>query len=423
MQRTLSSFYPPGTAHYYGTPLSSDASFFAARPAWSLDVLVARTLVCAGPTGRVVAFPETVDPWVWRILRDELGVSLIDREQVLTLPWTVATLMSSPDADNLLKSALKALSGRQRLIMMSPWLDNDARDYYVMNPKTQLALNDKRFLSSLVPADEVPERLAEFRDGRDFADSPFSLPLPFVVKVASSVSGHGVRICRVAHDIERARRELSAVLCPILIEAYIESVRNVCVQFGVPYDAGHAAEVLGFDEQLIDPAGLFLGGIIDASPDPAGLSHMLASLEEHLLPRLRSLAFFGVGGIDVLIDAAGRHYWIDANLRMAGTLPWLLELTNGRMSRSMATLMARFRGSEADFRRRVLPHARVGDRQQLLHIIALARDEEGFRMSAAAVFNHRSERGEVAARLMSLGLDSPTLRMMAETQGRACGTA
>lgn len=130
--------------------------------------------------------------------------------------------------------------------------------------------------------------------------------MPCVVKVSSSSSGDGVRVCRMAQDISSAQAVFADLRTPILIQEYIDAVWNCGIQFGIPANPTLPIDIIGMSRQVTSPNGEFLGGIVlydDQVPD-----ELVVPLQESILPRARERGWFGIGGIDVLRNTEGRYY-------------------------------------------------------------------------------------------------------------------
>jgi hypothetical protein len=417
MQVSMSDFYPDDTHYFFSFPLGhSDRFLFGLSPD-VLDVVSARPAVCAGPKLKVVAFDSAVTPAIWRILTDELGVPLVDRDRVVALPAAVEDTPADRSRDRAVLEALRKLVPAGSLAPAQPFLDESFEDLQQMPTDAALWLNDKRNLGEFVPAGEIPVRLARHGSGRAFAESTAKLPLPCVVKVASSHAGGGVRVCRSERDLALAKKDFVFHPVPILVEEYLPATQNLCIHFGIPHDRNAASRIIGVTQQIVDPRGAFLGGKVELSCAlPARLRN---TLECAILPRLRSLGYFGVGGLDVLLAPDGRPFWIDANLRLTGTLPFLIEAMNHGFTRSMITFMATYTGSEQEFRREILSRAVFGSKDQLLNIIAMVRRGDAYKLNLGFFYDSEDEIGELARELQGKGLVSRALEKLATSHARS----
>src|SRR4051812_24185844 len=99
LDASLSYFYPNGTVYFYSYPVFSTKYFFTREPAWPLDLVAARALLCAGGDVSVVAYASTVEDSVWRIMTEELHAPLIDRSQIIVLPEAINDLLDDESRD------------------------------------------------------------------------------------------------------------------------------------------------------------------------------------------------------------------------------------------------------------------------------------------------------------------------------------
>ena len=175
-------------------------------------------------------------------------------------------------------------------------------------------------------------------------------------------------------------------------------------------------EIIGVSEQLTTPEGEFIGGIIDPLrlfPEIDGINRLLL---DRVLPTVREMGWYGIGGFDVLIDKDGKFYIEDPNFRMTGMTPYLCEARNGIIRKSMVSFIATFQGNKEEFQRNFVPLAREGDFAQMVHIIALTHHGDTFRMNAAMYFEQEEEKSvqRNAQKLVGLGLKSKALRKLSE---------
>jgi hypothetical protein len=417
---SLSRYFPEGTEYFYGYPAGEDSQFFNRVPPLSEELVTARSLICAGEHVQPIVLSAAVDPSIIDFLENAVGFSYGDRSNVIVLPPHITHDVVGGDRNALMKLALSRLTKPGSLVMAQPYLDPLIVDRYQLSPALTIWLNDKKHLPEYVPQSCLPERYAQFPHGRAFAASKDRFPLPCVVKVSSSSSGDGVRICRTAPQLERAREEYAAIGGSILVEQFVRVVRNYGIQFGIPHDREKPVEIIGVSEQLTTAEGEFVGGIIDPSrlsPEIGGINRLLV---ERILPAVREMGWYGVGGFDVLLDRSGRCYVADPNFRMTGVTSYLCEARNGRIRRCMVSFIATFAGTESDFRQSIVPLAREGDPRQLIHIIALTRHGDTFRLNAAMYFEPDEGESIVqsAQRLIGLGMKSKALKRLGESGRR-----
>lgn len=408
----LSRYFPAATAYFYGYPAGQDSQFFNLVPPASEELVAARSLVCAGPSVAPIVFPAAVEPHVLSILRDDLGVSLVEGDRVLRLPEAIGPEIVGEPRNALVKQALRSLVPDGALVMAQPYDDLGLQDRFQLPAELTIWLNDKMHLRSVVPAEYLPERYAVFGSGSSFADYAGGVPLPCVVKVSSSSSGDGVRICRTRRQLLNAQREYADIRSSVLVQEYIDVACNFGIQFGIPSDRGVPVEIIGVSEQLTTPEGEFIGGIVDPHrlmPTIDGVNDLLLQV---VLPAVRELGWYGVGGFDVLIDRRGRYFITDPNFRMTGMTPYLCEARNGRIRKRMVSFSGMFRGDAEAFRRAILPLAVEGHPEQMLHLIALTRHGDTYRMGGAVLFDDDAEVTPSAQRLLRKGFASKALEKL-----------
>lgn len=415
---SLSRYFPRGTNYFYGYPSGEDSHFFNGVPPASEELVAARTLVCAGEHVRPVVFSPAIEPRITRILKDSLGVACAERDNVITLPAHITHGIVGKERNTMIKQALRDLSGHGDLVMAQPFLDPQLLDRFQIHPELTIFLNDKKNLPAYVPQAYLPERYGDYVSGSAFAASSNQIPVPCVVKVSSSSSGDGVRICRTADQLEKAKNEYASVSGTIIVEQFIQVAQNFGIQFGIPSDNKKKVEIIGVSEQLTTPEGEFIGGIIDPLrlfPEIDGINRLLLNF---VLPAVREMGWYGVGGFDVLIDKDGKFFMEDPNFRMTGMTPYICEARNGIIRKSMVSFIATFQGTEEEFQRTFVPLAREGGQAQMVHVIALTQHEGTFRMNAAMYFDQEDEQSvqRNTQRLIGLGLESKALRKLSENR-------
>ncbi|HEY9665381.1 MAG TPA: ATP-grasp domain-containing protein [Coleofasciculaceae cyanobacterium] len=149
---------------------------------------------------------------------------------------------------------------------------------------------------------------------------------PYLIKTSHGLSGEGTYIIRSASDLNYCLEELRKYLNIKLLDTIIVSefvknaVQNYCVQFYV----NKAGEItlIGTTTQLVTSEGNYLGGLIHyRETDMNKFSEMIAALGQYA----HQQGYFGFIGFDVLEDADGQLYAIDANFRVNGSTPLCLQ--------------------------------------------------------------------------------------------------
>ncbi len=412
----LSRYFPAGTQYFYGYPAGEDSHFFNNVPPASEECVAARALACAGDHVKSIVFGATLEESAVHLLQKELGVFYVNQKKLLSLPGHITPDITGKERNSLIKSALEDITESGRLVMAQPFQGPLIQKQFQFAPDQTIWLNDKMNLPLYVPQEYLPERYAEYENGQDFAETRKELPVPCVVKVSSSSSGDGVRICLTAAQLEKAKREYAARGGSIIIEQFVEYTQNFGIQFGISHDKNIPIDLIGVSEQLTTPEGEFVGGIVDPAelfPKIDGVNHLLL---EKILPAVREMGWYGIGGFDVLIDRDGRPYMEDPNFRMTGMTAYLCEARNGVIQKPMVSFNATFKGTERDFIQNIVPFAREGDPRQMIHIIALTHHDDIFRMSAAMYFDpqRHDSISQNAAKFIELGLESKAFKKLKE---------
>lgn len=417
---SLSRFFPAGTAYFYGYPAGDDSQFYNTDPPFVDELVAARALTCAGPSVTPIVFSVSKNSATENILRNELGWMRSSLDHI-ALPHAINHRITGNERNRLIKAALTNRITSGRLIMAQPYLDEGIRSLFSLPPTLSIWLNDKKNLPHYIPSTFLPERYAEFPDGGSFARSSIVILLPCVVKVSSSCCGDGVRICETAAQLEQARREFGSIHSTIIVEERIDLTRSFSIQFGIPSNPTQEIELIGVSEQLTTPEGAYIGGIVDPSKLTARIDGINDLLLTQILPTVRELGWYGIGGIDILVDRQERFFVVDPNFRMTGMTPFLCDARNGKVKKCMASFVGTFKGDTVTFLR-VLGHlAREGSPAQRIHIIALTQHDRTFRMSAALLFEHDEQHlvPSYAGELLALGLESRALKKLSKNERKS----
>lgn len=412
---SLSAYYPERTAYFYSFPSGEDSNFFNGVTPWKEEIVAARPMVCAGSGVRVVTFASSANGDVRDLLEDHCGVRLIPKEHVITLPDAINDHVYGRNRNSMVKSVLRKLLAPHELIMAQPYLDRGLEEHYQIPPALVIYLNDKINRASYIPKALLPVQYQLFNNGKDFAESVTVPPLPCVVKISSSSAGDGVRICRTEEDLRIAKTVFQKRNGSIFVEEFIPSVHNLCVQFGIPKDATKPIAIIGYNEQLIDVQGEFLGGMVNLAQDALAIEKIYAALADTILPAVRALGWYGVGGIDVLVKDDGSFYFIDPNFRMTATFTYVYLLRHGRMTKSVASFTGVFRGSREEFLRQVVPLACEGSTTQRMTMIALTKKDDYYRFNAGLFFDRHEDIRDRARELLRFGIRSTVLKKLAAT--------
>ena len=372
--------------------------------------MAARAACCAGRTVNVVSFAATAQPAIAAELLDELGIPRPRTRQMSVLPPEICADVAGAARNAAIKAALLAEMPPNSLVMAQPYMDEWLEPLYQIPPKLTNWLNDKANMPLFVPQEFLPGRLGTFADGAAFAKNYTSLSLPCVVKVSSSSSGDGVYLCQTPFDLANAAQALQAIHTTITAEMYIAAAENYAIHFGIPADRAAAIDILGYNEQYTAPGGSFIGGVIRARERPVALQQAEHTLLEHILPAVRHMGWYGVGGFDILVDEAGGTCFIDGNFRMTGMSAYHMLLANGILQAPMVGFQGAFTGSQDAFRLAMAPLISPSSGEQIVQPVALSRQGDTWRFNAALYFTSDRQLHERAARILAAGMQSEALR-------------
>ena len=405
---SLSRYFPKGSIYFYAFPAGEESGFFNGIEPWIEELVAARPLLCAGPNLRVLSFAPSIDHGC-RALLEELGGEMLDQERVIALPKTISFKVKGAQRNVLIKESLTQIATKRELIMAQPYTDEHLRNAFQINPEISVYLNDKKNMEDYIPLEHLPKEYARFESGQQFAATQETFFLPCVVKVSSSSAGDGVRICRTEEDIQKAKQDFIALKGIIIVYQFVESISNCCIQFGIPFDTQKDIEIIGFNEQFIGKCGEFLGGLVPVSQFKAELVPVYEAMLTKILPKVRAMGWYGVGGLDVLLTKSGEFYFIDPNFRMTATFAFVNQVRNGKIKKSLLGFTGSFKGTEAEFREKITPIARLGTENQLLDMASLTYQEGVYRFNGAVVFGGNEGPEVVGKKLLDLGIQSSTL--------------
>lgn len=405
---TLSRYFPADTLYFYSFPAGEESGFFNNIPPWVEELVAGRPLLCAGPDVKVMTFSSVYAPNILGLL-SEMGAEPLDPSEVIVLPEAINFDLVGKDRNRAVKSAIKNLKCEGKLMMAQPFLDQDLQSFYQIPPKVTVWLNDKENLSYYIPAHNLPAEYNHFFSGKDFAVSTQEYPFPCVVKMSSSSAGDGVRICHTSEDLKSAKEVFKDLDGHVIIYQFIHSLRNLCIQFGIPADPAKEIDIIGFNEQVIGKCGEFLGGMVTPDFDRPELQDLFALIKDDILPKVRAKGWYGVGGLDVLVTDKGEYFFIDPNFRMTATFVFVCQVRNKQIKKSLLGFTGTFKGTEAEFREKILPIAKLGTPKQLLNIASLSYENGTFRFNGALVFDEKTPKEKVAKALMDHGVESLTL--------------
>lgn len=409
----LSEFFPQNTSYFYSFPSGQDSGFFNGVPPWMEELVAARSLVCAGPQVNSVTFSSSLDPLIWDIMTQKFGTELIERGRAIGLSEAITNELSGPVRNILVKNSLRSSIGARQLVMAQPFLDNTLEDRYLIPSQLTVMLNDKANRNLFIPAAYIPQILKSYDSGEAFACSLETFAFPIVIKVSSSSSGDGVRICSNDAEYVQAKEQFRCMSGQIMIEEYVKSAYNLCMQFGIPADNSQPIQMLGYNEQLTSENGGFLAGIVNPYKTISAVAKVNEVLMNEILPQVRSFGWYGVGGIDVLITEDGRFFFIDANFRMTATFTFIHLQQTKKITKPVVSFAGAYQGSYDEFLNTIVPLGQNGHGKQMMSVIGLTHKDSLFRFNAGMFFDTPESITSNAKTLLDLGVQSECLKKLA----------
>ncbi len=408
--KSLSDYLPEGTVYYYGYPAGEDSGFLNKVPPTIEELVAARVFSCAGDKIKAVGFAATTEKQLDKRLMERLALPQLKKDNMVIMPEAITAEVLGAERNKLIKQALKESIKPGSLVMAYPYDGDDMKDLYQIDPEITWKLNDKSLMKNYMDEQWFPQRYAVFQGGLEFHDGAANLPVPCVIKAAASSSGDGVYICRDGEDLSAALKDLRHLDGPIIAEQHIDTYKNYVVNFGVPHKADQEIDILGVHEQLTGEDGSFLGGEIKTSAIPTDITEAVDYLRDKVLPRVRELGWYGVGGFDVLLDKSGQAYFIDCNFRINSTSAFHFLNINGVISAPLVSFSAQFTGSQAEFEAAILPFADIDSKERCVQIIALGNQGDKWNLNLALMYSDQNQLKNRAYQLLSAGLESQALQ-------------
>ncbi|KAH7096207.1 hypothetical protein BKA62DRAFT_38740 [Auriculariales sp. MPI-PUGE-AT-0066] len=177
-------------------------------------------------------------------------------------------------------------------------------------------------------------------------------PLPFVIKLQQSVSGHGTWLVtteeqreQVAHDIPRISTHFIAKIeeygaklrsCSLIITEYIPDVVIAPVIIMFVQHGGNPVFLGCTDQNIVD--GRWSGSSIDYRKQSA-LAKRLEGTINSIAEFLWSRGYYGPAGADILEDQEGTQWIVDLNVRTSGSV--ILTLLQGHFYKQRGLPLAR----------------------------------------------------------------------------------
>ena len=199
-------------------------------------------------------------------------------------------------------------------------------------PAAMRAMGDKaqakrRMLAAGVPC--APGYLGDAQDGATLNAEAGRLGFPLLVKAVAGGGGRGMRrvdaVPELAAALESARREAHNAFGDgtLMLERLIERGRHIEVQ--VFADAhGHVVHLGERD----CTAQRRRQKVIEEAPSPVVAADLREALARDAVAAARAVGYCGAGTVEFLLDAEGRHYFLEMNTRLQVEHP-VTELVTG----------------------------------------------------------------------------------------------
>jgi geranyl-CoA carboxylase alpha subunit len=199
-------------------------------------------------------------------------------------------------------------------------------------PAAMRAMGDKaqakrRMLAAGVPC--APGYLGDAQDGATLTAEAGRLGFPLLVKAVAGGGGRGMRrvdaVPELAAALESARREAHNAFGDgtLMLERLIERGRHIEVQ--VFADAhGHVVHLGERD----CTAQRRRQKVIEEAPSPVVAADLREALARDAVAAARAVGYCGAGTVEFLLDAEGRHYFLEMNTRLQVEHP-VTELVTG----------------------------------------------------------------------------------------------
>lgn len=148
--------------------------------------------------------------------------------------------------------------------------------------------------------------------------------IPCVLKVSRSSGGHGTWIVRSMAEYEHWMTCIKTTMphAETVLTELIEPVRY-SVACHLYVNRRGELRWIGATEKLMDDQNIWLGAVFEMEKQ-AEWEELLRPTVEPVVHALHARGYFGILGVDVLIDVEGKHYVIDINPRILGSTPLIL---------------------------------------------------------------------------------------------------
>lgn len=207
-------------------------------------------------------------------------------------------------------------------------------DDYVVRRDIFLNLNNKSIIETWTNGAYLPKR--EIVKYTDFEQRVREWTLPFVVKPGDehpTAGGYGVMLCYTDEDVEQAVRRVREATDTdqLIIEQFIEPVKNYCVQYA--YSEARGITFLGASIQNVEKYGKYRGNTTDRN-----IPEAVIEAGRKIMQNGVDAGYVGIAGFDILVDKDDRLFAIDLNFRQNGSSALLLldDLLEGEYKKFLA---------------------------------------------------------------------------------------
>ncbi len=411
-KKSLSTYFPKGTQYFYGYPSGEDSGFLNQVPPTTEELVAQRAESCAGNHVKVVQFASTSYPNISNNILNGFGLPQLKNNQKIVLPEDISIDLNFSERNKKIKSSLIVNVEKNKFVMAQPYLNDELQNFYQIPPKITAWLNDKSNLDAIIGKSMVPKRIASFTNGAELVNNSDQLIASCVIKATSSSAGDGVYICKTLTDIKNALVKLKNVEGSIIVEELVEASKNYGVHFGIPHKQSKNIDFIGVNEQLTTDKGEFIGGIIKSAIFPNELNDVKSHILENVLPKVRSMGWYGIGCFDVLIDKNGKPYVIDCNFRMTGMSAYHFLVANNKIDTPLVGFSGDFYGTEKQFEGALYKFGGKNCSNKIMEIIALNKHEEKWSFNAALFFNDTPDMKQNIKYLLDSGVKSPALSLL-----------
>ncbi len=177
------------------------------------------------------------------------------------------------------------------------------------------ALAKRRMIEAGVPC--APGYLGDDQSDRRLTAEAARLGLPLLVKAVAGGGGRGMRLVRqtgeLADALAGARREAHSAFGDgaLMLERLIDDGRHIEIQ--VFCDAHGGALHLGERDCT---AQRRRQKVIEEAPSPIVSAALRAALGRDAVAAARAVGYRGAGTVEFIVDAIGRHYFLEMNTRL-----------------------------------------------------------------------------------------------------------